>query len=210
MNNSINGFATEVWYHGTDASFEKWTCPPPVKKGSELLVPHSAIFLAKDKDYAAVAGKYMCTSFLAGTPRLIDTVCDTQSSEKLRREVSKNPFMRRTVNVDHSYWHDGWKTGDVLRFAYQDASVLRDLQTLISRQSRELGISLKVSEELVGLNLTRGLIEEIVKATRKLGYDGFIGYEVDRHSVKGQKKSRKILSLLSAEFLTSPVWCTSE
>ncbi|ECI3511764.1 hypothetical protein DTI44_22225 [Salmonella enterica subsp. enterica serovar Enteritidis] len=49
-------------------------------------------------------------------------------------------------------------------------------------QARKFSLPIETSRYIAGLNLTRGLIEEIVKAIRALGFDGFTGFEVDRHS----------------------------
>jgi hypothetical protein len=42
----------------------------------------------------------------------------------------------------------------------------------------------------------------MVRGSRALGFDGFVGYEIDRHSAKGQRKSREIIALLNPGFIT--------
>lgn len=199
-------FFEKTWFHGTDSPFTDWSYPPPVKKGSEQLVAHSAIFLTTDELYARGAGKHVCQARFHRVPSLIDTVNNAHACELLRREVMKNSIMARSVNVDKNFWHAGWITGDVLRFTYSDPALEKHIQNVILTQARALSISVKTSTYIAGLNLTRGLIEEIVKATRALGFDGFTGYEIDRHRDKNNKIAREILALLTPGFITRPEW----
>ncbi|UAC67284.1 hypothetical protein [Klebsiella pneumoniae] len=72
-------------------------------------------------------------------------------------------------------------------------------------------IPLDIYQVIFQHNLTRGLIEEMVRGSRALGFDGFVGYEIDRHSAKGQRKSREIIALLNPGFITRPDgWRESE
>lgn len=199
-------YMDEIWFHGTNNPFPDWSFPPPIKKGSERLVPHSAIFLTTDELYARGAGKHLCQTCFIRSPKLIDTVNDTHTSELLRREVMKNSIMARAMNVDKVFWHAGWVTGDVLRFTYSDTALERHIKNVILVQAREFSISIETSTYIAGLNLTRGLIEEIVKATRALGFDGFTGFEVDRHRDKKRKEAREILALHTPGFITKPEW----
>lgn len=206
METQQSTYMDKTWFHGTDSTFSDWSYPPPIKKGSEQLVPHSAIFLTSDELYARGAGKHLCQARFIHPPKLIDTVNDTAATELLRREVMKNSIMARSLNVDKIFWHAGWITGDVLRFTYRDTALERHIQNIILAQARKFSISIESSTYIAGLNLTRGLIEEIVKATRALGFDGFTGFEVDRHRDKKRKDAREILALHTPGLITKPEW----
>ncbi|MBQ4775613.1 hypothetical protein [Pectobacterium versatile] len=206
MGTQPHAYLDKIWFHGTNSPFSDWSFPPPIKKGSELLIPHSAIFLTSDELYARGAGKRLCQTRFMLAPKLIDTINDTHATELLRQEVMKNSIMARSLNVDEVFWHSGWVTGDVLRFTYSDTTLERHIENGIVNQARKLSISIETSTYITGLNLTRGLIEEIVKATRALGFDGFTGFEVDRHSNKKRKEAREILALHKPGFITKPEW----
>lgn len=197
----------KTWFHGTDEKFEEWSFPPPRKKGNEiLLVPHTAVFLTSEKDYAQGAGKHLCTVNFIKTPKLIDTANNYECSEQLRIQIMKNPWMARSMNINKTFWHEGWKTGDVLRFTYQDRFLASELDRSMKDQSKKMNIPLDIYQDIFKHNLTRGLIEEMVRGSRNLGYDGFVGCEIDRHSAKGQRKSREIIALLNPGFITQPEW----
>ncbi|MBA5239059.1 hypothetical protein H2Y54_21325 [Pectobacterium aroidearum] len=206
MGTQLHAYMDKIWFHGTDSPFSDWSFPPPIKMGSERLVPHSAIFLTSDELYARGAGKHLCQTRFIRPPKLIDTVNDTHTTELLRQEVMKNSIMARSLNTDKVFWHAGWVTGDVLRFTYSDAALEKHIQKVILVQAREFSISIETSAYIAGLNLTRGLIEEIVKAARTMGFDGFTGFEVDRHCDKKRKEAREILALHTPGFITKPDW----
>lgn len=195
------------WFHGTNEKFEAWSFPPPRKKGNERLqVPHTAVFLTSEKDYAQGAGQHLCTVNFIKTPKLIDTVNNYEFSEQLRVQVMKNPWMARSLNINKTFWHEGWKTGDVLRFTYHDEFLASELDRSMRDQAKKMKIPLDIYQVIFEHNLTRGLIEEMVRGSRVLGFDGFVGFEIDRHSAEGQRKSREIIALLNPGFITRPEW----
>ncbi|STS63168.1 Uncharacterised protein [Klebsiella aerogenes] len=148
----------------------------------------------------------MCAVKFIKLPKMIDTVNNYESSERLRLQVMKNPWMARSLNTNKTFWHEGWKTGDVLRFTYQDEFLASELDRSMRDQAKKMKIPLDIYQVIFQHNLTRGLIEEIVRGSRALGFDGFVGYEIDRHSAKGQRKSREIIALLNPGFITRPEW----
>ncbi|PJX33360.1 hypothetical protein CWM53_04980 [Klebsiella sp. A-Nf5] len=195
------------WFHGTNEKFEAWSFPPPRKKGNEILqVPHTAVFLTSEKDFAQGAGKHLCSVKFIKPPKIIDTVNNYESSERLRLLVMKNPAIARSLNINKTFWHEGWKTGEVMRFTYQDKFLASELDRCMRSQAKQMKTSLEDFLRIFKHNLTRGLIEEMVKATRTLGFDGFVGYEIDKHSADGQRKSREIIALLNPGFITRPEW----
>ncbi|MBM7345052.1 hypothetical protein [Pantoea coffeiphila] len=202
----VDSLSEKTWYHGSDTRFESWQFPPPVKKGSELLVPHSAVFLTSDQDYAARAGAHLCQSLLNKPENILDTVSDYHNSEMLRLEVMKNSLMARSMNVNQQFWHTGWATGDVLRFTFSDPALAEHIEKMTRIQASRFSITMNASQIIMGLNLTRGLIEVMVKATRSLGYDGFTGYEVDRHSAVNQKHAREIIAIMKPDLISEPDW----
>ncbi|MCS8181827.1 hypothetical protein N1F18_05850 [Pseudomonas aeruginosa] len=71
-------------------------------------------------EFAKGAGNNIARVSLSSRAKILDTIENYEASEKLRKEVAKHEIASRTLNTEHDYWHEGWKTGDVLRVAYSD------------------------------------------------------------------------------------------
>jgi hypothetical protein len=77
------------WFHGTNENLKRGLFHLP-EKGNEILqVPHTAVFLTSEKDYAQGAGKHLCAVKFIKLPKMIDTVNNYESSERLRLQVMK-------------------------------------------------------------------------------------------------------------------------
>ncbi|EPY4579841.1 hypothetical protein ACXDH4_000267 [Klebsiella variicola] len=97
------------WFHGTNEKFEAWSFPHPRKKGNEILqVPHTAVFLTSEKDFAQGAGKHLCSVKFIKPPKMIDTVNNYESSERLRLQVMKTQRLPvRLISTKLSGMKDG-------------------------------------------------------------------------------------------------------
>lgn len=194
------------WYHGTDQHFQKWTFPPPKKPGENLLVPHTSVFFTTNYEYAKGAGDNVARVSLSPTGRVLDTLENYGASEKLRVAVQQNEIASRTLNVEHDYWHKGWKTGDVLRMAYTDPVLSNHLNKMISDHSHQLGLPLEAASAIVQHNSARGLIELICVSAKRLGFDALFGHEVDRHSSPGKVIAQPWLAVLTSGVISEPEW----
>lgn len=88
------------------------------------------------------------------------------------------------------------------------AAELLVLEQLVKRSAaayKQLGFP-DVAAEIAGKQaLTRGWIEELVKAARSLGFDALQGHEIDRHS-GGAPIARPWLAVFRADVLDAPAW----
>jgi hypothetical protein len=201
----------QTWLHGTNTVFERFEFPPPQKKGDELSVPHTGVFLTLHRDYAESAGQGLCSAKLRSSARVLDLTYPSKESETLRREVCKNHNARHSIYINNSVqWIEGWRTGDVLRVAIKGTAALPWLGAHVAQL-----VSAGMSEEVAWINtqhnLTRGLIELICESARQLGFDAIYGHEVDRHSgsVKIARPWLAVLNdgaLFPIEWIRRPTW----
>lgn len=194
------------WFHGTEQDFDTWIIPPPPKPGEKLLVPHTAIFFTSDLEFAKGAGKKIAKVSISSSSNILDTTANYEASERLRLSLGKHPIASRTLNVQHDFWHGGWKTGEVLRMTYSDPSLNTYLQQIVSNYSQETGLPIKAASEAVHLNCSRGLIELICASAKKLGFDAIFGHEVDRHSFENKIVAQPWLAVLSKGVVSNPEW----
>lgn len=206
----FNDITSLRWFHGGNQTFPKWTFPPPMKQGQDLLVRHSSIFLTTNKQYALDAGKHVAVSSLKKDANILNAVNDYKASERLRQIVSKILLLKKTHNVQHDFWHEGWITGNVLRLKWTDVDLDHHFQKEISRNCEEYDMEREKMTYIFNLNLTRGLIESICQCAHDLGYDGLFGHEVDRHSVSGQILAQPILAVFRENVISCPVWMINE
>lgn len=194
------------WYHGTDQQFDRWVLPPPIKPGMEHQVPHTALFFTSNIDFANGAGSKVASVSFSSKYKILDATSNYSACEKLRLEVIKNDIAARTQNVQHDYWHSGWKTGDILRMAFTDPNLFHHLEYLADRHVKEFNMSPEEASACVMHNCSRGLIELICVSAKQLGYDALYGHEVDRHSVKNQKIAQPWLAVFNVSAISQPHW----
>lgn len=126
------------WFHGTEQYFDTWIIPPPPKPREILLVPHTAIFFTSDMNFAKGAGKRIAKVSISSHSKILDTTANYAASENLRLSLRQHQIASRTLNIQHDFWHDGWKTGDVLRMTYSDPTLETHLQQMVVNLSRQL------------------------------------------------------------------------
>jgi len=194
------------WFHGTEQDFDTWIIPPPPKPGQNLLVPHTAIFFTSNLDFAKGAGKKIAKVSISSNSRILDTTANYEASEMLRLSLSKHPIASRTVNIQHDFWHGGWKTGDVLRMTYSDPALEAHLQQTALNLSVRKGLPIEAANLATQLNCSRGLIELICTSAKKLGFDAIFGHEVDRHSFEDKIVAQPWLAVLSKGVVSNPEW----
>lgn len=200
---------SKCWFHGTEQDFDSWVIPPPVKPGEDLLVPHTAIFFTSNLEFAKGAGNKIANVAVSSNVKILDTTANYDASEKLRKTLQKHEIMSKTLNVEHDFWHEGWKTGDVLRMTYSDPTLKTHLQKMTSNLSQQSGLPLEAANITIQLNASRGLIELICIGAKKLGFDAIYGHEVDRHSVEGKVISQPWLAVFSKGVVSIPEWSLS-
>ena len=114
--------------------------------------------------------------------------------------------MSKTLNVEHEFWHKGWKTGDVLRLAYTNPIVGRHMHEVASELSNSSGMSLANANFIIQHNSSRGLIELICQSAKRLGFDAMYGFEVDRHSGANEKVAQPWLAVFAKNIVSAPEW----
>jgi len=194
------------WFHGTEQYFDAWIIPPPPKPGEDLLVPHTAIFFTSDLNFAKGAGNKIAKVSISSSSRILDTTANYQASEKLRLSLSQHQIASRTLNIQHDFWHNGWKTGDVLRMTYSDPTLEAHLQQMAVNLSKQTGLPKEAASIVIQHNSSRGLIELICTSAKKLGFDAIFGHEVDRHSFEDKVIAQPWLAVLSKGVASNPEW----
>lgn len=198
----------EVWYHGTDANFTELQIPPPPKPNEPMLVRHTAMFFTTHIDYAKAAGRRLCITRIHPSSRILDATKPSSEAEALRCEVAKNKLAALSVYVrDRAYWTEGWKSGDTLRFAFDNPMALQMIMANVETLIRA-GMSRETAMLVTQHNVTRGLIELICVSAKALGFDAIVGHEIDRHNDNGQVIARPWLAVLNATALAPVEWRT--
>ncbi|WP_019677671.1 hypothetical protein [Arsukibacterium perlucidum] len=211
MSNFSKSFQeSPYWYHGTSQQFDSWLCPPPQKPGDEPLVAHKCLFFTSNIDFASGAGSWLARVSLASHANILDATANYNAAEQLRRKIKDLDLISQTLNVQHDFWHQHWKTGHVLRAVFTDPLLQLEFNRQINNIAHEYGIPEKVAEFIFKQNITRGLIETICTAARILGYDGIFGYEIDKNPDTGREISQPWLAVFSKETISTPYWMTEE
>lgn len=194
---------TDGWYHGSYRRFSRWNFKPEAK--DHLTVPHSALFFTTNKDYALGAGPNLAKVSVRDSARVLDTTANYDGSERLRQELAKHPAMALLLNVEQRYWHNGWETGDVLRAVPIDDRFGQHLSQIVD-QLMSKGMNEEAAKITAQANTTRGLIEEICRQAKKLGFDAIYGHEIDRHSRPGNNIAQPWLAVMTPGVITDPEW----
>lgn len=197
---------TKTWFHGTHALFEAWQIPPPPKPGQGMLVAHTALFLTSDEQFAAGAGSGLCAARLVESARVLDATHPSQESESLRKQVLKNPVASLGANiVDSARWNAGWKTGETLRFSYDNARAAKVIETTAIATARLNRLPIEAGIAIAKHNFARGLIELICVEAKKLGFDALLGNEVDQLP-DGTRVPRPWLAVFTTDAITPVEW----
>jgi len=197
----------ENWFHGSKEIFDSWSIPSPQKAEDYLIVRHiNAIFFTSNRNFAEKSGKKVAKVSISQQSNILDATANYDAIEKLRQLVKKNEFLSRSINVEQKYWHQGWKTGKVLRLAYSDSSltlILKDLALDISEREQ---LPIEAAELVVGHNTARGLIELICQSAQELGFDAIYGYEIDKDFTTGREVSQPWLAVFNKDLISPPKW----
>jgi hypothetical protein len=164
-----------TWYLSSDKKKARWPYISPVKKS--LLLPYTSVFLSADIKQALIQGKHLAVTSLKPETRLLNTVTDYEGSEKLRTVARKNLLLSRSHNVEHDFWHEGWRSGDVLKFAWDDDSLDQHFHQQVSRDAEQYDFHPSRMMEIFIQNLSRGLTEHLCQCAQHLGYDGLYGMQ---------------------------------
>ena len=195
------------WYHGSNQVFDSWKIPPPPKPDEEFLLPHEcAIFFTSNLDYAKRAGSKTARVAISKDSNILDMTENYDESEKLRLLLEQHDLMSKMLNIQHDFWHEGWKTGDVLRVAFDDPIVDKHMKDVALNLSERSGIPLMEANLVIQHNSSRGLIELICKSAKELGFDALYGFEVDRHSDANKKIAQPWLAVFSSNIVSAPEW----
>lgn len=194
------------WFHGTDSHFAAWQFPPPPKKGEAWQVPHKAVFFTQDQNFARAAGRCLATTELLPDAKVLDTHAESAALEQLRHEVLRNPLAQLSVHINAPHrWLQGWRSGEVLRFAFTDPSAQRHLSAIIDNFAQK-GVPRQVATLMAMHNTTRGLIELICESAQRMGYDALAGAEVDQHKTTGARTPKSWMAVFSGHAIKPPDW----
>jgi hypothetical protein len=173
------------------------------------LVAHTALFFTSDEQFAAGAGPGLCSTRLVESARVLDATRPSPESEALRNQVLKNPVASLGANiVDRARWNAGWKTGETLRFSYDNQRAAKVIETTAIATARLNRLPLEAGIAVAKHNFSRGLIELICIEAKKLGFDALLGNEVDELP-GGQRVPRPWLAVFTTEAITPVEWIRS-
>jgi hypothetical protein len=102
-------------------------------------------------------------------------------------------------------WKDGWRSGEVLRFAFSDTNAAVHLAQSAAALVKK-GMPMEAAVVLTQHNTTRGLIELICLEARALGYDALVGMEVDQQ--QGKRLPVPWLAVFNTTALAPLEWVT--
>lgn len=210
MSNFSKSFLeSPYWYHGTSQLFDSWQCPPPQKPGDEPLVAHKGLFFTSNIDFATGAGSRLARVSLKSHANILDATANYKAAEQLRVKIKDLELLSQTLNVQHDFWHQHWKTGHVLRAAFTNPLLQIQFSNQINALAKEYEIPLVAADFIFKQNMTRGLIEVICTATRIMRYDGIFGYEIDRQSKPGKDIAQPWLAVFNTDAISAPEWLNS-
>lgn len=189
------------WFHGGDIEFCEWQIPPPARTAHKLLMNYSFVFLTTDRHYATKSGTKLAVAALHKDVNILNTITNYEASEKLRIACSKVLLLNKSLNVQHDYWHEGWVSGNVFKYAWENVDLDHHFQSEISRDCEQFDIGREEMNIIFSQNLTRSLIEYICRCALDLGYDGLFGHERDENGI-----AQPVLAIFREKVLSSPVW----
>ncbi|OES24493.1 hypothetical protein [Alteromonas macleodii] len=194
------------WYHGTNMRFSAWQCPPPPTPGNELSVPHTGLFFSSNWTFANNAGTYLAATTLRHNARILDTIANTSATERLRLAIANHPVAKMTRNIDKTFWHEGWRTGDVLRIHHTRPALDQYFKQYAAQLCANTTLTMQAAEQQAQLNITRGFIELVCVTAKNQGFDAIYGYERDSESHPGLVVAQPWLAVMSKTAITPPEW----
>lgn len=189
-----------------DANIAHWAFPPPRVHKPEL-TPHTAVFLTTDRALALRAGTRIYSAKISPGANVIDLRQPSAESEQFRLAVVQEKYGRDHFYATKDHWTSAWQQGQMMRFASDKPDRLKETDRIMeAKRAIDWGDRSLQNFELLllGQNLTREWIEEIVSVGRDLGYDAIIGREPDSYRSGGAVVC-EVLIALNSQAITTPV-----
>lgn len=190
----------EIWWHGTEVTFNNWLIPDKFQPHKNGMESHSAIFFASDQRFALGASHgtgLHCSARLMPEAKIIDmNRPQGDLSEVYRNQVMKKPIGSKNPQVIFpQYWSEGWLSGKIMKYAPTSEDEIRSMQhkAYIARTQKHTAAGAAAFNELQ--LLTRSVIEELVISARELGFDAVIGNEIDTLQPTGSVSNRIMFAL---------------
>jgi len=118
-----------------------------------------------------------------------------------RHYATKSGTKLAVAALHNDYWHEGWVSGNVFKYAWENVDLDHHFQSEISRDCEQFDIGREEMNIIFSQNLTRSLIEYICRCALDLGYDGLFGHERDENGI-----AQPVLAIFREKVLSSPVW----
>lgn len=197
------------WFHGTNSEFSQWKIDGRTANLKNGMPLHRGLFFTKSLLFAkqsvqayATNGHVYKSSVLPGKAILNlsrpGETCTTVESESFRKAVRNVRPGKGNAQVDYQqYWQEGWKTGEIMKFAPppHEADRYQKLHHL-ALEFPGTAQSIAIMNQLQAI--TRDCIEDIVTAGKLSGYQAILGNE------QQSGVSYPILIVLDSSILTVP------
>lgn len=169
----------KAWYYGSRGYLHKFLSAFKKSSRDDILALPDAFILYDREEIALKDGTNTREVRLAWHSAILDCIADFEAAEQLRQRVAEHHLLSESLNISPEYWHEGWKTGEVLRYTPGHDSVKHKIHTHISRESGETGLPPQQMQALVYLDLSRQITRHILRTAFSMGYDGLIGASPD-------------------------------
>ncbi len=124
--------------------------------------------------------------------------CSPDESENLRRLVVSRRPGKGNIQAEYlEYWVNGWRTGEIMKYAPRPGDLQMELMAHIALNQRKTAAGQQAWNILQ--RITRDCIEDIVDAAIVAGYQAVAGNE------RQDGVTYPILIVLDPSILTSPV-----
>lgn len=202
------------WLHGTPSIITQWSLNGRgALKGITPL--HKGLFFTTNRKFATESGQVHGANYhlyqttikpesLVLNISVPGVTCTHQESEHLRQLVASRRPGKGNIQCEYElHWKNGWKTGDIMKYAPRPGDEVMAKMADLAVQHRNTAEDRQTAEGLHAWNLcqmiTRECIEDIVEASIEAGYQAVAGNE------RQDGVTYPILIVLDPNILTTPV-----
>lgn len=177
--NNMHKNFDKAWFYGSRGYLHKLISAFSKSAREDILALPDAFILYDRAEIARRDGARTKEVRLAWHSAILNCAADSKAAEQLRQRIEEHHLLKESLNVIPEHWHEGWKTGDVLRYRPGNDAVRHRIHAHISRESGETGLPQQQMQALVYTDLSRQITRHILRTALSMGYDGLTGTSPD-------------------------------
>ena len=106
----------KAWFYGSRGYLHKLISAFSKSVREDILALPDAFILYDSAEIARREGARTKEVRLAWHSAILNCAADSKAAEQLRQRVEEHHLLKESLNVIPEHWHEGWKTGEVLRY----------------------------------------------------------------------------------------------